>query len=76
MYCILWAIFILIFIKGLIVLVRDDSYNNLKHDLIQLKVFNKYYLNYDEIYRNIIETKRADNVETEKLETLFNSLMY
>lgn len=75
LYCMFLIIFVLIFIVGLITVLSDDSYGNLKHDLVQLKTFNRYYSNYDETYRNIVEIKKAANIESEKLESLFKSLM-
>lgn len=75
LYCMFLIIFLVIFIAGLITILGDDSYGNLKHDLMQLKVFKEYYSNYDETYMNIIKIKEDANNDREKLESLLDSLM-
>ena len=65
---------VVIMLMGIIVIINGDDYGRLKHDLIQLKLFNKYYSKYDEIYRKVVKAKCDVKTEQDELELLYHML--
>lgn len=74
-YCLVLIILFMCIVLGTIRIVNTDYYGLLKHDLLQLKIFNEYYSKFDEIYQKIIQTEIRMEEETLALNDLYRPLL-